>query len=436
MAEDRYDLVVLNAKELVTVCDPDRRPPLVKEHMRELGIIEDGAVAVADGKIAMVGTTAEIKSSIDVDSAGKVIDAAGRCVIPGFVDPHTHLIFAGQREFELPLKQDGATYLEILAEGGGILHTVNATRKASLEQLVQYARVRLDRMLAFGTTTAEAKSGYGLDKPTELNSLKAIKQLNEQHPVDLVPTFLGAHAIPPEYKGKPDDYIDYIIAEVLPEVSSNDLAEYCDIFCEDGVYSVDHTRKLLTAARKHGLEPRFHSDEIVHLGGTQLGVELGAVSLSHLMQTTDEEFAGMAEKAIVAELLPATPFALMEKEYPRARAMIEASVPVALSTDLNPNCYTESMQFVITLACYQMRMHPSEALAAATINAAYSLRRHHRIGSIEPGKQADMLILDAPNHLTIPYHFGVNLVQAVIKNGRVVSGERDLPRNPSLFLTN
>jgi imidazolonepropionase len=421
MAPDSYDIIILNAKELVTVNNQESNGPLVAEQMRELCIIEDGAVAVADGKIAEVGTTKEIMSAIDVEQADVLINAGGQCVIPGFVDPHTHLIFAGQREFELPLKQAGATYLEILGKGGGILHTVSKTREATLEQLVEAARIRLDRMLEFGTTTAEAKSGYGLDKPTELKSLEAIKKLNDTHAVDLISTFLGAHAVPEEYKTDAEGYIDFMIADVLPEVAERKLARFCDIFCEQGVYSVEHSRKLLTAAKALGLNLTIHSDEIVRLGGTELACELKANSASHLMHTSDDEFVKMAEAGVVGALLPATPFALMEKEYPRARDMIEAGVPVALSTDLNPNCYTESMQFVIALACYNMRMHPSEALAASTLNSACALGCHDRVGSIEAGKQADILILDAPNHLTIPYHFGVNLVQTTIKSGKIVS---------------
>jgi imidazolonepropionase len=427
MANDGYDLIILNASELVTVTNSECSATLTGEHMRELGVIEDGAVAVADGKIALVGTTKEVEASTDISRASKVIDARGKTVIPGFVDPHTHLIFAGQREFELPMKQAGASYLEILGKGGGILSTVRATREATLEELVGTAQARLDRMIAFGTTTAEAKSGYGLDKATELQSLEAIRELQKLHAVELVPTFLGAHAVPEDYKSNPGDYIDYIVAEVLPEVKSENLAEYCDIFCEKGVFSVEHSRTMLSAAKDAGLGLTIHSDEIVRLGGTELAVELGAASASHLMHTTDAEFAGMAEANVTAVLVPATPFALMEKEYPRARDMIEAGVPVALSTDLNPNCWTESMQFIMTLASYQMKMHPSETLAASTLNAANALNRSDRIGSLEPGKQADILVLDANNHLTIPYHFGVNLVDTVIKKGTIVLGEKNLP---------
>ncbi|UCH89574.1 MAG: imidazolonepropionase, partial [Thermoplasmata archaeon] len=383
------------------------------------------ALAIKDGLILDLGSNEEILGL--ANEYTRVIDLEGLTLMPGFVDPHTHLIFAGQREFELPMKQSGASYLEILASGGGILNTVRATRNASREELVMAATARLDRMLAFGTTTAEAKSGYGLDKDTELKSLEAIAELAKTHTVELVPTFLGAHAVPEEYKGAPDDYIEFVISDVLPEVAARKLAEFCDIFCEKGVFSVDNSRKLLSAAQKAGLGLRIHSDEIVRLGGTALAVELGAVSASHLMQTSDQEFEGMAERGVIAELLPATPFALMEKEYPRARAMIEAGVPVALSTDLNPNCWTESMQFVIALAAYNMKLHPSEALAAATRNAAFAINRADTVGSLEVGKQADVLVLDAKNHLTIPYHFGVNLIETVIKKGKIVLGEKNLP---------
>jgi imidazolonepropionase len=410
MAEYDYDIMILNASELVTVHNEACAGPLTGEHMKSLGVIENGALVITGGKITAVGTTRDIKASFDTKAAETVKDASGKCVTPGFVDPHTHLIFAGSREHELPMKQAGATYLEILASGGGILSTVRQTRESSLDELIAAATRRLNRLLAFGTTSAEAKSGYGLDKPTELRSLEAIQALNVTQPIELVPTFLGAHAIPEEYKDAPDDYIDYIIAEVLPEVKSQNLAEYCDIFCEQGVYSVEHSEKLLKAAKNHGLGLRIHSDEIVRLGGTELAISLGAISASHLMHTPD------------GELLPATPFALMESEYPRARDMIGSGVPVALSTDLNPNCWTESMQFVIALACYQMKMHPSEALAAATLNAAYAINRADKLGSLTENKQADILLLDAKNHLQIPYHFGVNLVDTVIKSGEVVRG--------------
>ncbi|MDG6220627.1 MAG: imidazolonepropionase, partial [Candidatus Thermoplasmatota archaeon] len=307
---------------------------------------------------------------------------------------------------------------EILEAGGGILSTLKATRGASREELTRQARKRLDRMLAHGTTTAEAKSGYGLDLETEILSLEVIRGMD--HAIDLVPTFLGAHVVPPEYRGRADEYVDFIVQTVLPEVAEKRLARFCDVFCEKGVFTLEQSRRILEAAKGLGLGVKAHVDEIASLGGSMMAAELGAVSAEHLVETPKEAIEAMARSGTAAVFLPGTPFVLMTHHYPRARDFIEAGVPVALATDLNPNCWTESMQMVMTLACLEMKMTPSEALTASTLNAAYALGLSRDRGSLEPGKKADFLLLDAPNHLHLGYHYGVNIVDMVFKGGQLV----------------
>lgn len=414
MVIEKVDLIVKNAAELLTLRGNNEKPR-TGEGMQELGIVQNGAVAVSRGEIVGVGETKEILEKFESDN---VIDASSKVVMPGFVDPHTHLIFAGSRENEFEMKLQGATYLEILEKGGGILSTVNKTREASKEELIQAAVKRLDRMLAYGTTTVEAKSGYGLTVEDEVKCLEVMREL--KHDIELVPTFMGAHAIPPEFTGRTDDYVGLVVDEMLSKVAEAQLAEYCDIFCEKGIFSVEQSRKILEKAKELGLGLRVHADEIVQLGGTELAAELGAVSAEHLAKSSDTGVKAMAEKGVIAVLLPGTPFVLMEKEHQAARKMIEEGVPVALATDLNPNCYTESMQIVLTLACLQMRMMPAEVIVASTINAAHVVGRADRIGSLEVGKQADLIVLDAPDYQYVPYHFGVNLVETVIKKGKVV----------------
>jgi imidazolonepropionase len=416
------ELVIKNISELVTLSEPglDNSKPRRGVDMRRLGIINDGALAIAQDKLIAIGTTPEIIGELEITPKTKVIDGTGKTVLPGFVDPHTHLIFSGTREHELTLKLEGKTYMEILQSGGGILNTVRATRSASLDELVGQAKLRLDTMLKYGTTTVEAKSGYGLNVEAELKSLDAIKLLQNSHHVDLVPTFLGAHAIPPEFKDYPEKYIELIITEMLPRVKENNLAEFCDVFCEDGVFDVNHSKNLLINAKSFGLRPKLHIDEFVRLGGAELAAELGATSAEHLMVSSEDGIKAMAEAGVIGVLLPGTPFAVMEKNYADAKKMIELNLPIALATDLNPNCLTESMQFIISLACYNMKLLPSEAITAATINAAHAINRSDTVGSLEVGKQADVIILDVPNHQHIPYHFGINHVESVIKSGKVV----------------
>ncbi len=413
------DLIIIHINELVTM-DSKYGIPRRGKNMAELAPIHDGAVAISSNSIVFVGTTNELYSNFSPNEKTVIIDATNRLVTPGFVDPHTHIIFDGFRENELEMKLAGKTYLEILESGGGILKTVKATRKATLEILIQNGKKILNRMMEYGTTTMETKSGYGLDVENEIKSLLAAKELNLEHPMDVISTFLGAHAVPPEYEGETDDYVELIISEMIPKVAQEELAEFCDVFCEEGIFSVVQTKKILKAAMKYGLKPQIHIDEIVDTNGALLAAELNAVQTGHMLKSNDEGLRAMRKAQTIATLLPGTPFCLMMSEYAPARKIIEYGIPIALATDLNPNCWTESMQIIIALACYHMKLSPAEALTAATINAACALQKQEQIGSIEVGKKADLIIFDVPNHNFLPYQFGVNLVSKVIKNGKVV----------------
>lgn len=411
------DIAVINLSQIVPVAKGHRYK--TGKEMDELFLIEDGAIGISGKKLTFIGKSESLMDNCTINTNTRIIDGREKIALPGFVDPHTHLIFSGTREHELELKLQGRTYLEILEGGGGILYTVGRTRAASFEELMEEAGSRLDRMILHGTTTVEAKSGYGLDRETELRSLRVIKELNERHPMDIIPTFLGAHAIPPEYKNNGSDYIDHLVDEVLPEVSREGLARYCDVFLEKGVFGVEESRKLLGSAKKNGLNLKLHIDEIENLGGAGLAMELGATSVEHLVQTNDDEIKELGRSGICCIFLPGTPFSLMDHQYPKARDFINSNCIVALATDLNPNCMTENMQNVITLACYKMAMTPAEAISAATINAAYGIGEEHRIGSLEVGKDADVIVLDVDDFRKIPYHFGVNHVVHVIKGGSV-----------------
>ena len=404
---ETVDIFIKNASELITMDGPNR--PRIKKEMCELSIIENGSVAIKDGKIVETGNDLEY-------DAEKTIDASGKTVMPGFIDPHTHLVFAGSREFELDMKLKGLSYMEILKKGGGIFYTVNETRKATNEELLKQSKKRLDTMISHGTTTCEAKSGYGLDTETELKMLEIQKKLNDIHPMDIVSTFLGAHAIPKEHSA--DDYVDIIINEMLPRVKG--LAMFCDVFCEKGVFTIEQSRRILEAGKKYGLIPKIHADEIVDTGGASLAAEIGAISADHLLMSSDKGINEMARKGVIGVMLPGTPFSLMQDNYAPARKMIDSGVPIALATDLNPNCWVENMQFMIQLGCFNMKMTPAEAVTAATFNSACAIGVNDTVGSLEKGKKADVIILDCPNHKSIPYHFGVNLVETVIKNGRII----------------
>lgn len=415
-AKEKADLLIVNANELVTLGGNNQKPRTGKQ-MLDLGIMRNGALAVKDGTIAAVGSTPEITK---VYKAENVVSASGKTVLPGFIDPHTHLVFAGSREDEFQMRVEGAPYMEILDAGGGILKTVRETRRASVEKLVENGTETLNAMLEHGTTTVEAKSGYGLTTKDELKILEAIQRLNEMHTVDLVPTFLGAHAVPPEFSNSPEDYVSLIISEMIPKVAGKGLAEFCDVFCERGVFTLDQARRILVAGKNSGLKPRVHADEISLLGGTELAASVGAVSADHMLFSSDKGIKAMADKGVLATLLPAAAFSLMSGRYADARKMISSGVPVALGTDFNPSCWVENQQLVIAFACHFMKLTPAEAITAATINAAHAVCRAGEIGSLEVGKKADMIVLDVPNHKFLGYRFGVNLVDKVIKNGRLV----------------
>ena len=410
-------MLVLNAAELVTLRGPERAR--TKAEMSQLASIKDGAVAIQDGTIVDVGKSRSILKEHGSRGTTK-IDASGKVVMPGFVDPHTHLVFAGSREFEIGLKAKGKTYMQILQEGGGIYRTVRDTRAASADELYREGSRRLKSMLSHGSTTVEAKSGYGLDKEVELRMLETVRMLDRDSPVTLVPTYLGAHAVPPEYKDKADDYVDFIVNEVLPEISKRQLAEFCDVFCEKGVFSVDQSRRVLLAAKSLGMKLKLHADELQRTGGAELAAELRVTSADHLAHPSDDGLVAMASKDVVGVLLPATPYASMSGNYADGRRLIDVGVPVALGTDFNPNCWNESMQFTISLACFKMRMTPEEAITAATMNAAAALGIERKVGSIEQGKRGDLIVLDVPSHEHIPYRFGTNLCSTVVKEGRIV----------------
>jgi imidazolonepropionase len=415
------DLIVTRAAELLTLAgDPDG--PRVGPALADVGLVRDGAVAAADGQILAAGPTAEVLDLVRPARRARRIDATGRVVLPGFVDPHTHLIFAGSRAEEFERRLRGTSYREIAAAGGGILSTVAATRAADEETLVRLGWARLDRMLACGTTTAEAKSGYGLTVDDELKQLRAVHRVSARHDVDLVATLLAAHAVPFEFAADPDAYVALITDDLLPLVADEDLAEFCDAFCDPGAFTIEQSRAVLEAADDLGLRPKLHADEFADTGGARLAAELEAISADHLLRASEEGLRAMAAAGVVGVLLPGTAF-FLGLPYANARRMIELGVPVALATDFNPGTSpTWSMPAVIALAAAGMRMTPAEAIVAATINAAWAIGLAEEVGSLEPGKAADLVILDAPDHRALAMHFGAPIVQTVVKRGRVVVG--------------
>ncbi len=420
MAE-RIDLLVENARQVCVVPAQDNGPQRGSA-LGELGLVEDGAVAIRGGQIVAVGPAATLRERYD---SAERLDAGGGVVTPGFVDPHTHLVWAGDRAGEFEARLAGATYMEIMAAGGGINRTVSDTRSAPVEVLVEQTRARLDRMFAHGTTTVEIKTGYGLTTESELRMLDAIYWLDDEHPADIVATFLGAHAVPPEYRGRTDAYVDLIVTEMLPAVvdfarSRNRPLPFMDVFCEEGVFDAAQSRRMLEAARHLGMPLKIHADEFAGIGGTALAVELGAVSADHLVKTPVEDIEALGRGGTVAVGLPGTPFGLAEDEYTPATAILAAGGALAVATDCNPGTtWCESMQMVLALACRYMRLTPGQALAAATLNAAFAVGLGGRVGSLEPGKQADLLVLDVPDYRHLGYRYGTNLVRAVVKAGRV-----------------
>jgi imidazolonepropionase len=407
VTDPEHVAVVHDAAEVVV--GPGRDAPLER--------YEDAAVAAVDGSVAAVGPTDEVTRAYPPENATVAVDAAGRSVVPGFVDSHTHALFAGDRADEFEAKLRGRSYQEILAEGGGILRTVRATREADAPTLLGNLLGHLDTMLAHGTTTVEVKSGYGLDAETELRMLDVVAAADARHPVDVVPTFMGAHAVPEG--ADPDDYVERVVDEQLPAVAEQGVAEFCDVFCEEGVFSVAQSRRVLEAGRERGLTPKVHAEEFTRLGGAELAAEVGAASADHLLHATDADAAALADAGVTPVLLPGTAFSLGES-YADLRGLVDAGAPVAVATDFNPNCYSQSMPFAVALACVGMGATPAEALVAATRNGALALDRPGGLGTLREGAPADLLVLDAPSHVHVPYNFAVNVVDTVLKAGEVV----------------
>jgi imidazolonepropionase len=430
--EPSAGLLIHGAAEVVTMAG-GLRAGSNQDDVQRLTREDDPVVACWEGRIAAVGPRADVETALAADGhqPGRFarLDASGCTVTPGLVDPHTHLLFAGTREGELLLRQRGAGYLEILEAGGGILSTVAATRAASDEELATHGRRWLDEMLSHGVTTIEAKSGYGLDLQTELRLIEIVWQLGLEGPVEIVPTYLGAHAVPPEFRSRPagtEAYVRSILDEQLPGIAAHGRARFCDVFCEEGVFSADQSRRILEAAAAFGMTPRLHADELAPSGGAELAAELGAASADHLAAPSEAGIDALAEAAagerpVVATLLPATTWFLMSDHFAPARTLIDRDVPIALATDFNPGTSpTANLPLVMTVACLALGLTPDEALSAVTINAAHAIGLDEEIGSLEPGKQADLVIWQTPTSAQIPYWPGASLVRTVVKKGRVV----------------
>ena len=401
--------ILYHAAQLVGVASPGQCSPLA-----------NGSLLIRDGIIEWAGPVEEMPAAADDERDITRIDARGKVVLPGFIDSHTHLLFAGSRVDEFEQRLRGLSYAEIAAGGGGILSTVERVRQASKEELKALARPRLLRMLHFGVTTVEVKSGYGLTPADEIKCLEAIAELNAEGPWELVPTFLGAHAVPAEYRADREGYIRSLCTEMLPEVARQGLAEFCDVFCENGVFSVDESRRILTRARDLGLRLKLHADELSPLGGAELAAEVGAVSADHLLCISDKGIDALAASYTVATLLPGTAF-FLGAAYAPARRLIERDVAVALASDCNPGtCMTENLPLIGSMACTQMGMRPGEVVTALTLHAAAALARRDRLGSLTPGKQGDVIVCNVPDYRDIFYHFGINHVECVVKRGRVV----------------
>jgi imidazolonepropionase len=414
-------LLIRNASQVVTMQGP---VPRLGPDLNDIGLIENGAVAVAGDEILAVGPCDEVEGKAPLAEGCTVIDVKGRVVTPGLIDPHTHPVFARTREQEFEMRTLGKSYMEIAQAGGGIRNSVRALRETPASKLKERTMRRLDRLLGHGVTTIEAKSGYGLSTESELKMLEVIQDLNLMHAIDLIPTFLGAHEIPDEYQGKREEYIELLINEMIPAVTKDNLAEFSDIFCEEGVYTNEESRRIQQAAKDVGLKLKFHADELASTGGAGLAAEMGAVSADHIVYVSDDDIKALARSGTVAVLLPGTTFSLRGKQYAPARKLIEAGAVVSLSTDCNPgSSYTESLPFVISLAALQMRLTAAEAIAATTVNAACAIDRGGKIGQLVSGLPADIVIWDMEDYRELPYHYAVNLVSKVIKNGKVVVGK-------------
>jgi imidazolonepropionase len=420
----RADLIIHNAGQLLT-CASNGKPKR-NSTMQDVGIIENGAAAVVDGKIAAVGKSDEILREFESENT---IDARGRVVAPGLVECHTHIVFAGNRLDEFELKIKGADYLEILESGGGIISTVRRTRAASINELVEQSRKRLDKMLTLGVTTCEIKTGYGLDTETELKMLIAIFMLGEKHPVDLIPTFLPAHAVPPEFKEKPDDYVDLICREMLPKAAKiiyespfREVPYFVDVFCERNAFDLEQSRQVLETAKSFGFKLKAHVDEFTNLGGARMAIELGATSIDHLDAISGEEIALLGASDTIGVVTPTVNFNFGSAEFADARALVDAGCAVALSTDYNPgSAPCPSLPNAMAIACRYQKLLPAEAFNAATVNAAFAVAQGEKIGSIEKGKQADILIFDTKDFREVAYEFGVNPVEKVIKKGKIIN---------------
>ena len=413
-------LILANIAQLAT-CAGDA--PKKGSEMEDIAVSQNDCVLIEDGIIKELGATEDILSRFRKPEY-KMIDCAGNAVLPGFIDSHTHFVFAGHRQDEFAMRLKGMSYMQILKQGGGIANTVNPTREAGLDELIETGIKRADAMLEMGVTTVECKSGYGLDKDTEIKQLAAAKAVNDSHAIDVVTTFMGAHLVPKEFEKRADDYLDFLLSDVMPEVKEQNLSEFADIFCEKGVFDIKQSQRYLAAAKKMGFKLKIHADEIVDIGGAELAAKMGAVSADHLLKANKKGIKQMAKSGTVATLLPATAFCLKDK-FADARMIIDAGCPVALASDYNPgSSCTCSVPLIISLAALKMDMTVNEIVTALTINAACALDRQNEIGSIEPGKKADIIISSYPSVDYLPYYAGINIVRTVIKNGKAVIENR------------
>jgi len=418
--QKKATLLIKNIGQLITMEGP---APRLGDQMKDLGLIEGGGVAVAGEEVLAVGKSDEVEGKVDLAEGCQVIDAKGEVVTPGFIDPHTHPVFSKTRQAEFEMRILGKSYMEIAEAGGGIRASVRDLRETKTSELTRITSARLETLLSYGVTTLEAKSGYGLSTESEIKSLEIIRDLNNTQVLDLVPTFLGAHEVPDEYRDNREEYIRILIEEMIPRVADEKLAEFCDIFCEEGVFSIEESRRIMQAALDHGLKLKFHADELASTGGGELAAELGAVSADHLVFISDEGIRAMAKAGTVAVLLPGTSFSLAHGHYAPGRKMIESGVAVALSTDCNPgSSFTESLPLIITLAALNYKMTAAESIAAVTVNAACAIDRGGQIGQLVKGLPADLVLWDMADYRELPYHYGVNLVKKVVKRGKIVVG--------------